>query len=236
MQMSSKHNDRFYEVKFGEAKVAIYPGENSLEFELLHARVAEEWTPDGPVEEDAVLTVAKCIWAKQRHQRFLVARRAAASFDPDHEAYDEEAALSGFYHMLLKETDEEELKRWLDRLGGHLADDLRNKCPRRKFDTAEAWIEAMRLETCKLYVRATLFGRPPDEVLMGQSAAFLTDEVFARELDLEERIDAQLKQALDRLLALKKAKRLVSFRAIQRFERTHPERLGKTIIVRQTSR
>jgi hypothetical protein len=226
MQMNSKHTERFYEVKFGnETKVAIHPGENSLEFELLHTRVAEELAPDGPVEEDVVLTVAKCIWLKQRHQRFLVAKRTAASFDPDHEGYDEDAALRGFYQVLVKETDEVELMRWLNRLGGHLADDLQHKCPRQKFDTVAAWIEAMRFEVWSSYLRATRFGPVPDEVLMSQSAAFLTDEVFARELDLEERIDAQLKQALDRFFEIKAAKEQISFRAHQRFDRSHTPRL-----------
>ena len=155
-----------------------------------------------------------------------MAKRTAASFDPDHEGYDEDAALRGFYQVLLKETDEVELMRWLNRFGGHLANDLREKCPRQKFDTVAAWIEAMQLEIMNLYLRATRFGPVPDEVLMGQSAAFLTDEVFARELDLEERIDAQLKQALDRFFKIKAAKGQISFRAHQRFDRSHSPRLA----------
>jgi hypothetical protein len=49
MQMKSKQAGRFYEVNSGDqTEVAIPPGENPLEFERLHTRLAEEWAPDGP--------------------------------------------------------------------------------------------------------------------------------------------------------------------------------------------
>src|SRR5437016_604111 len=128
--MNSEQPKRFYEVKFGaETEFAILPGENPLDFELLQTKLAEEFAPDGLLEEEMVFTIAKCMWRKQRYQRFLAARRTAASFDPDHEAYDEVEALTGFFQALVKETDEDELQRLLNRLGGHLADDLRHRCP-----------------------------------------------------------------------------------------------------------
>ena len=63
---------------------AILPGEDAREFENLFGQLA----PDGPVEEDLVLTLAKCIWRKRRYQRFLAAKVTAAKFDPSHEGYD----------------------------------------------------------------------------------------------------------------------------------------------------
>ena len=47
--MSSEQAEkRFYELKFGdEANVAILPGENPLDFELLHTKLAGGLTPDG---------------------------------------------------------------------------------------------------------------------------------------------------------------------------------------------
>src|SRR6476659_1244967 len=117
--MDKKINEdpRAYEVKFGaETEFAILPGENPLEFEMLRGRLAEELSPDGPLEEDQVLTVAKCIWRKQRYQRFLAARVMAAKFDPGHEAYDEAMALNGFYHAIDGATHFGEVRQSLDQL------------------------------------------------------------------------------------------------------------------------
>src|SRR6266480_7907283 len=149
--MNSEQPKRFYEAKFGaETEFAILPGENPVEFELLHTRLAEEWVPDGPLEDDAVYTMAKCIWRKRRYQRFNAARNTAAKFDPDHEAYDEQESLTVFRRLLLQQTNDEGVIQLLSRLGGHLADYLRDKSPRRNFKTVKAWIKAMRHETLKL--------------------------------------------------------------------------------------
>src|SRR5437016_5257119 len=101
--MDSEKGKHAYADDLEQPKVAILPGENPFEFQLLHTQVAEEWAPDGPVEEDLVLTIAKCIWRKRRHQGFLRARRTAAAYDPGSTAYDEETALTAFYHLVLHE-------------------------------------------------------------------------------------------------------------------------------------
>jgi hypothetical protein len=46
------------------AKTTILPGEDPREFEELHSALIEEWTPVGPTEEDAVLTIARGVWRK----------------------------------------------------------------------------------------------------------------------------------------------------------------------------
>ena len=221
--MDKKINEdpRAYEVKFGaETEFAILPGENPLEFEMLRGRLAEELSPDGPLEEDQVLTVAKCIWRKQRYQRFLAARVMAAKFDPGHEAYDEAMALNGFYHAINGATHFGEVRQSLDQLGGHFADHLDAKCPREKFQTLEDWVKAMQEEVQKVLLpAATRFGDPPDEVLIQQSSAILTDDVFARELGFEERIDRKLEQARAELEKIKKSKQQTSFREAQRLRR-----------------
>jgi len=212
--MDKKINEdpRAYEVKFGaETEFAILPGENPLEFEMLRGRLAEELSPDGPLEEDQVLTVAKCIWRKQRYQRFLAARVMAAKFDPGHEAYDEAMALNGFYHAIDGATHFGEVRQSLDQLGGHFADHLNAKCPRREFRTAEDWFKAMQKEFQKrLPPAATRFADPP---------TILTDDVLARELEFEEWIDKIIAQALTRLEKIKKSKQQTSFREAQRLRR-----------------
>jgi hypothetical protein len=223
--MDEKINEdrRAYEVKFGaETEFVILPGENPLEFEMLHGQVAEELSPDGPLEEDLVLTIAKCLWRKQRFQRFLAARVMAAKFDPSHMAYDEAMALNAFFHAIDGATHFGEVRRSLGRLGGHFADHLDAECPRRKFQAVEDWVKAMQEEVQKVLLpAATRFKDPPDEVRIEQSSAVLTDDVFARELEFEELNNRILEQALARLERIKRSKRQTSFREAQRFGRTH---------------
>jgi hypothetical protein len=225
--MNKRRTDRANNPRHGGGLIlAILPGENPLQFELLLTKVAEEWAPDGPIEWDAVLSIAKCLFRKQRYQRFIVSRITAAQFDPSHEAYDAPMALNAFHQILLAETAEHELERALGQLGGHLADHLAKKCPRRRFATTEAWVSAMRTEIEGVLMPAvTRFGSPPDEVLIGQAAAVLTDEAFARELEFERQLDRELEQAIDRLLKIKEKKRRITFRDAQRFDRAHPTRL-----------
>jgi len=71
---------------------------------------------------------------------------------------------------------------------------------------------------------ATRFGDPPDEVLIQQSSAILTDDVFARDLEGEERIGRLVDQALGRLEKIKlektkKSNQQTSFREAQRLRR-----------------
>src|SRR6516165_9514627 len=136
MKPNSKKDERAYQVKFGtETEFAILLGENPLEFEILRGQVAGEHAPDGPLEEDLVLTIAKCIWRKRRYQRFLASKVTAAKVDPSHEAYDEAMALDAFYHAIDGAVSFSEIRRSLVQLGGHFADHLDAKCPQGKSNT-----------------------------------------------------------------------------------------------------
>lgn len=200
-----------------ETTFVILPGENPLEFEIVHAQLIEELSPDGPLERDQVLTIAKCHYRKQRLQRFLAARVEAAQFEPSHMAYDEAMALNAFFHAIDGATYFGEVRQWLGRLGAHFADHLDAKCPKHKFKTVEDWVKAMQEEVQKVLLpAATRFRDPPDEALIQQSSAILTDDVFARELEFEERIDRMIEQARARLEKIKKSKQQTSFREAQR--------------------
>jgi hypothetical protein len=224
MRPNSTKNEHAYEVKSGaDTEFAILPGEQPLAFELLRTKVAEEWAPDGPVEEDLVLTVVKCIWRKQRHQRFIAAKFIAAKYDPDSKAYDELLALKAFRQLLEIETQEHEIKRSLKDLGGYFEHHLTTKCPKKKFPSVAAWVDALKVQIdTVLMPAATRLGDPSREVLIDRSAAVLDDELFARELEFEERIDATLHRALDRLERIRAAKRRITFLEARRFSKTHP--------------
>ena len=133
-------------------------------------------------------------------------------------------ALVAFYELLAPTTAEHKIKRELDRLRGPLADRLRREFPRKQFKDAKAWAEAMSNEIEKFFLPAAMGSpsRPEEKPRFPES---VSDELFDRELAFEERNQAALKRAIDLLLELKNTKRPISFRAIQRFEGTHPERL-----------
>ena len=62
-------------------QMAILPGEDPREFDELHSALIEEWAPAGPTEQDAVLTIAKCVWRKRPMQKFLDAKIEAGRFE-----------------------------------------------------------------------------------------------------------------------------------------------------------
>ena len=103
----SKHSDRFYEAKFeDETKVAILPGENPLEFERLHAKLAEEWAPDGLLEENAVLKIAKCMWRDREYQQFILSKTTTNFSEASYKEAEQE--LLAFDNMLVEGAAEHE--------------------------------------------------------------------------------------------------------------------------------
>jgi hypothetical protein len=206
-----------------KTEFVILPGENRLEFEILHARLVVELSPDGPLEEPLVLTIAKCLWLKQRYQRFLAARVTTAQVDHRHEPVDKATLLNHVSilvgHAAQQDTgDFKEIRRHLEQWGGpfaELADALAAKCPRREFRTEWEWVFALQREIKK----ASVVGYPPDEGLIQRSSTVLTDDVFARELEFEEWIDKIIEQARVRLENIKKSKQQTSFREAQRLRR-----------------
>jgi len=45
---------------------AFFPWENRADFEALHMELISEWDPCGAFEEEAVFTIATCMWKKRR--------------------------------------------------------------------------------------------------------------------------------------------------------------------------
>jgi hypothetical protein len=224
MKRKGKEDDeRTYEVKLGaDAKFAILPGENPIEFEILRGQLAEELAPDGPLEEDLVLTIAKCIWRKRRYQNLLLAKTIATHFEPKQkEHHEERQALDTFYRAISYAMSFEEVQQSLDQLGAcapHFAAHLLFEYPRGNFRESEEWVRAMQELNERLMLSITL-----REVAVTPAA--ITDDVFARELEFEARSDRTIEQTLDRLEKVKAAKRRVSFREAQRFDRSHRSRL-----------
>lgn len=209
-------------------KFTIFPGENSREFERLHRKNVEELAPDGPIEEDLVLTVVKCIWRKWRFQRFLAAKFAAAQCDPTREAYDESLGLKALYCRLVGATLDWQIQQCLDALQSHHAAHLEAKCPKENYPTPEAWSQALQKEIREILTPdAERFGEKPSIVLITEVSAILRDDLFARELECEERIDKAMEHALERLAKVKAAKRKGAYREVQRLALVHPAPIAK---------
>ena len=77
------------------AATAILPGEDHKEFQKLLCDLLMEWNPNGPTEEEAVLSIAKAIWRKRRVQAFLDIQVAKNRFDPSHKGFVRGASNSG---------------------------------------------------------------------------------------------------------------------------------------------
>ena len=48
------------------SSAAFFPWENRADFEALHMELIDEWDPCGAFEEEAVFTIASCMWKKRR--------------------------------------------------------------------------------------------------------------------------------------------------------------------------
>jgi hypothetical protein len=197
--------------------VAILPGENLIEYAELVEELAAELLPETTLQWDALHTIAKSIWWKQRRQHFAAAKITAAMFDPDQPTYDEPMVLNATYHTLLEETDEREIEATLGRLAKDLREHLLRLCPRGEFKTPKAWARAIAMKIKKQVLpAASRFGEPPAEVLMGRSAATITDDMFVRDLEIEERLDAMIDRAFERFFRLKELQDQVTFTELRR--------------------
>jgi hypothetical protein len=60
----------------GYSTMGLLPGESSAEFEKLHKDLLADLAPDGALENDVVLTVARLLWRKQNLSTFRTAELA----------------------------------------------------------------------------------------------------------------------------------------------------------------
>src|SRR5262245_31288341 len=139
--MPNRKKNRPNALKHGAfAKTAILPGEDRQEFEKLHAALIEGWTPVGPTEDDAVLSIAQGVWRKRRGQKFLQADMECGRLRPGHPAYDEALALE----FVSECTNPEEFDRCLIVLSARNAEHLQQKCAREKFQSDSEWVNAVQ--------------------------------------------------------------------------------------------
>jgi hypothetical protein len=220
------------------AATTILPGEDPREFAELLSALVEEWTPVGPTEEDAVLSLAKCIWRKRRVQRFIEAELMRNLFDPRHASYDEHLGLLGFA-AVMAETPEVAFDSYAPRcLREERIKYLQGEFPRGDFKSTSEWAQAIISEIHSVLLPAVTIDDPEVEAKASwlQSSATLSQDLFKHELALDERLDAMIDRAIKRLVHTKMMKQMMSQTSTEqaddqltRVQNSKPNRLGKIV-------
>ncbi len=200
--MQSGNQNALTHGAFTEA--VLLPSEDPKEFETLHAALVVEWNPEGPTEEDKVLSIAIGRWRKRRFRRFFQ-RRAA-------ELVEEEKTRKMRIEMLVEkqkkvvaslelvaDATEENLA---DKLGQGFADKFKEQFPRENYDDDKSWFAAIANHMCE-----TMESRLTNERKSVPCDEGLYDEDFAlREQQFEERVDAKIDRDVKQLGQIKTMK------------------------------
>ena len=179
------------------AEAVILPGEDEEEFKVLHDSLVEEWNPDGPTEEGAVMNIANAMWRKRRYNRFFRTKVGAfmekQAYRKKHREKVDEKLL-----QLLGAIDSGESiteQNILEKLGWCFAEHFKTKLPRANYQSEESWKLALKEEIIEL-LENSLLKRTTDTEREG----LLSDETLvSREAALDERIDAIIDKNIKRL-------------------------------------
>lgn len=184
----------------GFVEALILPNEDPEDFKKLHDTLKNEWYPDGPSEEDKVLSVAMGHWRKRRFRRFFqdqvndvewlaALRRRTIDRESDRLANFLEEQESG----TLGPITEDDLSA---KLGTKWAGLIKKFVPRSKFETDASWLE----EIAKFIFEA------PSKKVPDISEALSDAACCEREMGFEERIDAKIAKDLKELRQIKTMK------------------------------
>jgi hypothetical protein len=192
------------------AATAILPGEDHGEFKKLLSDLLAEWTPNGPTEEEAVLSIAKAVSRKRRLlQKFLDVQVAKNQLDPSHKAFDISLGLRSLV-PLLKFSPETAFDEYASRfLRPDKASFLKSKHPRSKYKSAEDWAKALIDEINAMPETQRLPAEAEDVAKLLLSCEAVSHELFQQELTLDERLDVMIDRAVKRLIQMKAMKQML---------------------------
>lgn len=145
------------------AAALVIPGEDSHEFEQLHAELINEWNPLGPTLRDAVFDLADLKWRKRRLRKYVQTQLSLNTFDPHHPAFDEVWGFFMFIGYLRSEPETcfegEHARKYLraDRINH-----LKQKCPHSNYQSTEQWVQAVTSEILS-FPRPGIAGFEPPE-------------------------------------------------------------------------
>jgi hypothetical protein len=191
------------------AATAILPGEDHGEFKKLLSDLLAKWTPNGPTEEEAVLSIAKAVWRKRRLQKFLDVQVAKNQLDPSHKAFDISFGLRSLV-ALLKFSPETAFDEYASRfLRPDKVSFLKSKYPRSKYKSAEDWAKALIDEIKAMPETQRLPREAEDVAKLFLSCEAVSHELFQQELTLDERLDVMIDRAVKRLIQIKAMKQML---------------------------
>ena len=167
----------------GYSGISVLPGEDNAAFEKLHRDLINELKPNGPLEDDIVMTIARYVWRKQNLKTY---RKAEAAKKWHDELLTTE---------IRRHTPPPEI---VTRLRRNTADPERTPYLVSKTDAAE--VKALYKEVTKQMGEQNL------------GLAFIADQVTTAnlhtELELNDRLDCMIDRALKRLLMVRGIKSL----------------------------
>jgi hypothetical protein len=136
--------------------------------------------------------------------------------DPEHPLYDEAEGLRNLLNIMeaapiymeAPDVFENVIKLAIESTPSYLATMLEQTCPREQFESASAWLQALRMVISGLLRGAERDGEEPD-LLLDRSAKVHTPDVINHELAVDERIDAMIDRAVKRLVQTKAMKQIL---------------------------
>jgi hypothetical protein len=174
----------------------VLPTEDPKEFKRLRTRLIVELQPSGPLEQDAVFTIAKLTWRKGRLNIFRKAEILLAALTPHLKkspVAQLQESLEAHRESLTQMQDQIEAdkihEQFLEKQSEGLKDDTNAIGPPLDQKTRSGLIDLMK-EGASLKELAGI-------------AEFVTPERYIKELEIEARIDAQIDRQLKRLFFLK---------------------------------
>lgn len=199
------------------AAPAILPGESREEFEELLSRLAEEWIPDGATEVEAVLSIAKAMWLKGRWEQFVEIQMFKNSFDPNHGSYSETLGFSSFANYMRLEPESAFEKYAKRMLPADTVKYLTDKFPRRQFASTAEWAEAIICEIESVLLPKHRVNASDEVSRIGvgltesiRAAATVSDDLFMRDIAINERLNAMIDRATKRLIQIKAMKSMLT--------------------------
>lgn len=189
------------------SRTVIFPGESRAEFQALHDALIREWDPQGPLEQDAILTIAKYLFRKTRLGIFRRAEEGRAIFGS---VFDKETPLERDVEMLKISGVESERLEVAQKFFRENADKLK-ELEQQMADYARAVGQQRR----DILEDALADGDLYDLAEMKELA---TVEGYMRLVELEARLDTMIDKAFKRLVQLKAMKETLNLKPIKSVE------------------
>jgi hypothetical protein len=180
------------------SKVVLLPNDDPKEFEKLLASVYKEWNPEGPTEEDKVLSITLGLWRKQRFRRTLIKQLdklvQGEKFIERHDNREFEVFVSALEDL---ESDSPSIteENLGDKVGSISANKIKEFRPRKNYDSDDAW--RLAIKPCiTAYLEYNLKNRSETTAIHDEASI---EYFIDREQGVEERIDAKIDRDVKQL-------------------------------------